>query len=33
MKENVRNTSEKLEEKTGNMKLYSVNPRTLKSGY
>ena len=31
MKENVRNVVEKLEEKTENMRLNSVNPRTLKS--
>ena len=31
MKENVRNVSEKLEEKTENIKLNSVNSRTLKN--
>ena len=31
MKENLRNVSEKLEEKTENIKLNSVNSRTLKN--
>ena len=30
MKENVRNVSEKLEKKTGNLRLNSVNSRPLK---